>query len=199
MAPVEGLSRKAVVEDEDGLTVYASRPKAAVLSTLGAFVVVAFAGVDWFRWTEPAIKWAAIIFGLAFVAYFVTFALMLAFRRKPVFTVDAEGIGMPTGGMGFVRVPWEEVAGYGRVVRGLRLIPGLASEAFGVRLTPEALRSQRFSISQEREFKLNRASMSADILLTHWFSPLGFDAILAGARRFRPDLDITEAMQAERR
>ncbi|MEL6767642.1 MAG: hypothetical protein AAFP17_10710 [Pseudomonadota bacterium] len=179
--------------------VHASRSKAAVLSILGAFVVVAFAGVDWFRWTEPAIKWAAIIFGLAFVGYFVTFALALALRSRPVFTVDDDGIGMPTGGIGFVVIPWEDVAGYGTVVRGVTYMPGLASEAFGVRLHADARRSERFTEAQRREFRLNRVSMGADVLLTHWFSSVPFDEVREAARRYRPDLDITDAMDAERR
>ncbi|MEM7496430.1 MAG: hypothetical protein AAF371_00395 [Pseudomonadota bacterium] len=184
---------------EDAFVVKASRPKAAVLSMLGAFVVIALAGVDWFRWAEPAIKWSAIIFGLAFVAYFVTFALALAFRSKPVFTVDEAGMGMPTGGFGFVKIPWDEIEGYGLVVRGVKYVPGLASEAFGVRLTPGARTAGRFSETQRREFRLNRISMAADVLLTHWFCPLPFEEVRDAARRFRPDLDLTDRMEAERR
>lgn len=179
--------------------VHASRPKAAVLSMLAAFVVVAFAGVDWFRWTLPSIKWAAIIFGLAFVGYFVTFALALALRSRPVFTVDGEGIGMPTGGFGFILIPWEDVESYGILVRGVTYVPGLASEAFGVRLTSEARRSKRFSQTQRREFRLNRVSMGADVLLTHWFSSVPFDEVREAARRVRSDLDATDDMEAERR
>ncbi|MEM9763344.1 MAG: hypothetical protein AAF968_12675 [Pseudomonadota bacterium] len=179
--------------------VHASRPKAAVLSILGAFVVVAFAGVDWFRWTEPAIKWAAIIFGLSFVGYFVTFALALAFRSKPVFSVDEHGIGMPTGSLSFVVIPWDDVDGYGTVVRGITYVPGLASEAFGVRLNAQAKQSDRFTDAQRREFRLNRVSMGADVLLTHWFSSVPFDEVLEAARRVRPDLDATDAMDTEPR
>ncbi|MEM8623515.1 MAG: hypothetical protein AAGG47_08335 [Pseudomonadota bacterium] len=184
---------------DDRYVMHASRPKAAVLSILGAFVVIAFASVDWFRWAQPSIKWAAIIFGLAFTGYFVAFALALGFRRKPVFSVDEAGIGMPTGGLGFVTIPWSEVECYGVVVRGVRYVPGLASEAFGVRLNAEGRKSARFTSAQQREFRLNRASMGADVLLTHWFASERFDAVHDAARRFRPDLDGTEEMGAKRR
>ncbi|MEO0761811.1 MAG: hypothetical protein AAFZ09_08375, partial [Pseudomonadota bacterium] len=63
--------------------------------------------------------------------------------------------------------------------------------AFGVRLTPEARRRADWSESTVREFRLNRASMNVDLLLTHWFSPVDFTEILAAARRFEPALDQT--------
>ncbi|MEO0760779.1 MAG: hypothetical protein AAFZ09_03075, partial [Pseudomonadota bacterium] len=69
-----------------------------MLMMLSAFVMLAFIGVDWFRWAESSVKWAAIIFGLGFAAYFLTFALALFFRRSPVFVADAEGMSMPVGG-----------------------------------------------------------------------------------------------------
>jgi hypothetical protein len=180
------------------VVIHASRSKAAFLAVLGAFVIVTLMAVDWFRWAEPAIKWAAVIFGLGFVGYFVTFACAIAFRRRPVFRVDAAGIGMPTGGTGFLEVPWERVACYGRVVRGIRWIPGLASEAFGVRLTEQGKKDPGLTEAQRREMRLNRVSMGADLLLTHWFSPVDFDEVAAAARRFRPDLDGTDRMEAER-
>ncbi|MEM6972083.1 MAG: hypothetical protein AAF577_04685 [Pseudomonadota bacterium] len=169
----------------------ASRRKAAVLMMLAAFVVLAFIGVDWFRWAQSSVKWGAIIFGLAFAAYFVTFALALFFRGKPVFAVDGDGIEMPIGGLSLIRIPWADVESYELVTRGIRLMPGLATQAFGVRLRPDARARADWSESAVREFRLNRASMDVDVLLTHWFAPVGFDTILDAARRFRPELDRT--------
>lgn len=169
----------------------ASRRKAALLMMLGAFVVIAFVGVDWFRWAEPAVKWGAIVFGMGFAAYFVTFALALFFRNKPVFAVDAEGIEMPVGSLSLIRIPWSDVESFEVVTRGIRYVPGLASQAFGVRLTADARARPEWSETAVREFRLNRASMDVDVLLTHWFAPVGFDEVLKAARQFKPALDRT--------
>lgn len=180
-----------VTSTEDRVVVMASRKKAAMLMLFGAFVVLAFIGVDWFRDYASSVKWAAIIFGMFFALYFMGFALALFFRPKPVFTVDAEGIGMPVGGFSLLELPWHDVESYAIVTRRIKWMPGLASRAFGVRLTREAHRGGRFGDSELREFRLNRASMDVDVLLTHWFAPVSFEEIRDAARRFKPALDTT--------
>ncbi|MEM6490130.1 MAG: hypothetical protein AAF677_17995 [Pseudomonadota bacterium] len=169
----------------------ASRRKAAVLMIMAAFVVLAFVGVDWFRWAETSVRWAAIVFGVGFASYFTMFALALFFRRKPVFTADASGLGLPVGGLSLIEIPWGDIDHYEIVTRKVRLLPGLATRAFGVVLTDEAMRRRSLSESVRREIRLNRASMGVDILLTHWFAPVGFEEIRAAARRWRPQLDTT--------
>lgn len=175
----------------DGVVLGASRRKAGFLLAIAALVVLGFAGVDWFRGAEPAIRYAAMIFGLGLAGYFATFALALFFRRKPVFAADARGLALPVGLTGLVSLPWEHVAGYAVISRRFRLVPFAASTAFGVRLTPAGKRHGGFTDAQVREFRLNEASMGADVILTHWFSPVGFEEVRAAARRFRPDLDRT--------
>ncbi|MEL6196244.1 MAG: hypothetical protein AAFT19_00220 [Pseudomonadota bacterium] len=183
--------QERMTSSTDGVVVMASRRKAALLMMFSAFVVLTFIGVDWFRGYASSVKWAAIIFGMFFALYFMTFALALFFRRKPVFSVNAEGIGMPVGGLSLLEVPWHDVDGYAIVTKRIKWIPGLASRAFGVRLTHDAHKRGRFSESALREFRLNRASMDVDVLLTHWFSPVAFEEIREAARRFRPALDQT--------
>ncbi|MEO0822995.1 MAG: hypothetical protein AAF074_21535, partial [Pseudomonadota bacterium] len=167
----------------------ASRRKAAVLAILAGFVVLAFAGADWFRWAEPTMKWAAMTVGFAFAGFFIVFALMLFFRRLPVFTADETGLGMPMGGTALAHLPWEEIESYGVVTRPIPFGLGLSSRVFGVRLREGAAGRLGFSDSQQREVRLNRASMDTDVLLTHWFAPVGFDHVLSAARSFRGDLE----------
>ncbi|MEM9784088.1 MAG: hypothetical protein AAF899_16635 [Pseudomonadota bacterium] len=171
----------------------ASRRKALVLLVLAVFVVLAFFGVDWFRWAESSVKWGAIVFGMGFAAYFLTFALALFFRNKPVFAVDDEAIEMPIGGMSLIRIPWSDVESYEIVKKGISLVPGIESQAFGVRLQPDARAREDWSETAVREFRLNRASMDVDVLLTHWFAPVGFDEVIAAARRFKPALERAHA------
>lgn len=178
-----------------GVAFAASRRKAAFLMVIAALVVLAFAGVDWFRSAEPAIRFAAGLLGAGLAGYFAVFALALFFRRRPVFAVDAQGVALPVGLTGLVRLPWERVAGYAVVSRRYRLLPFAGSTAFGVRLTEEARREGGLSDAEQREFRLNDASMGADVILTHWYSPVGFEAIRAAARRFRPDLDRTDDLE----
>lgn len=189
---VHAPSETARVESgPDRYVVMASRRKPAVLMIFGAFVLLAFIGVDWFRNYASSIKWAAIIFGMFFALYFIGFALALFFRRRPVFSVDAEGIAMPVGGLSLMHFPWHDVESYQIVRQRIKWLPGLASRAFGVVLTEDAHRRARFTESQLREFRLNRSSMNVDVLLTHWFAPVAFEDIREAARRFKPGLDRT--------
>lgn len=176
----------------DAVVMHASRRKASFLVLIAAFVVLAFVGVDWFSAAEPAVQIAAILVGVGLAGYFTAFALALFFRRQPVFEVDADGIALPVGLAGLVRLPWAHVERYAVVSRRFRLLPFAASTAFGLCLTSEGKRRGGFSDAQVREFKLNQASMGVDVILTHWFSPVPFEAIREAAGRFRPDLDATD-------
>jgi hypothetical protein len=188
-----GMPRERGGGGTNAVVLHASRRKAALLAAIAAVVVLAFAGVDWFRGSEPAVRYAAVLLGLALAGYFASFALALFFRRRPVFAADAEGLALPVGMTGLVRVPWSQVADYAIVSRRFRLLPFLSSTAFGARLTAEGRKSGAFTEAQKREFRLNEASMGVDVLLTHWFSPVSLDEVRAAARRFRPDLDRTGA------
>lgn len=186
----------AAATGEDGaggapVRVHASRTKASMLMLLGAFVVVAFSGVDWFRGLDNAFALAAVVFGLMFAGYFVAFAMALFFRRAPVFAVDMNGIAMPVGILSTLDLSWHEVESYAIVTRPIRWMPGVSSRAFGVTLTPEAFRRRDLDDAVLRECRLNRASMGVDLVLTHWFCPVSFEEVRAHARRFRPGLDAT--------
>ena len=171
----------------------ASPLKAGALFLLDLVVPAAFEAVDWFRWHRyEAMELGAIVFGLAFAAYFILFAMALLFRLAPVFTAGPDGLGMPMGSSMLVEIPWEEIESYGIVTRKLRLLPLFESRAFGVRLTDAARASDRFPQAYQREFALNRRAMDVDVVLTHWYAPRGLDEALDAARAHRPEREHPE-------
>lgn len=182
--------------DERGrIALRASRTKPLALMALGFFVLLAFFGVDWFRWSTAGVRWAASTVGIAFSSYLIIFSTAILFRGRPVFTAGPEGLGMPMGSSALVQLPWDEIEAYGLVTRRIPWALGLSSRVFGVRLKPGVTAQHRFSEGHIREFRLNRRAMGVDVLLTHWFAP-DFAEVLTAARAWRPDLERPEMRPA---
>lgn len=167
------------------IRIAASRGNALILLALGAALPGMLINV-----TRP---WGMELRELAAFAPFIMFlsAILLAcgaglaLRWRPVFEADERGIAMPLGMLGLVRLPWEAVAAWGIAERRVPWLPVLNQRVFALWL------HDRHAVPRLRqgEIALNRAMMGADLVLSDWFVPRGFDAIVLTCRTLRPELE----------
>jgi len=169
----------------DGIRIHASRGNAVILVALGAALasmMLVMAGP----------QRASVVDLLAFAPFVIGLAIILlacgtglALRWRPVFEADEAGISMPVGMLGLVHLPWNAVAGWGIARRRIPWFPVLHQTVFAVWLTDRRVLPRR----RQSEISLNRMMMGADLVVSDWFVPRGFDAMVLACRSLRPDLE----------
>jgi hypothetical protein len=92
---------------------------------------------------------------------------------------------MPVGLLGLLHVPWEAVESWGIAERRIPWLPLLKQRVFAVWLVDRRAPGRLV----RGEIMLNRAILGADLVLSDWFVPRGFEAIVLTCRQIRPDLE----------
>lgn len=168
-----------------GIRVRASRANAVILLALGLALVAMMA----LRAGPGRVGVAELVGFAPFVTALAVILLVcgsgLALRRSPVFEASMAGVAMPVGLMGLVHLPWDAVVAWGISERRIPWLPILRQRVFAIWLRERDVLPRM----RQSEISLNRAMMGADLVLSDWFVPRGFDAIVLTCRAIRPDLE----------
>lgn len=177
-------------DDEPSVTLAPSRANALILAALGAGLVAGTLlfldaghggqGGFWVVAFKPFIGFLAIML--------IGSGMGLAMRSNPAFADDRETISMPYGMMALHRVPWEKVRAWGIVRRRIPWLPFLRQKVFAVWLEDFA----GLPRMGRQEVRVNRLLAGADLILSDWFLPAGFDLVVLACRRIAPEKERAE-------
>lgn len=152
----------------------------ALITSVAAFLL--YYGGEGHGWALPLL-----FLGTGLGLALIVFAAAVALRTAPVFSVDAAGISMPHGFFGLSRFDWSDIAAWGITSRRLPLFPLVRMKVFAVWLSDAA--TARLPRSVQGEIDLNRWVVRADLIVSDWFVPEGFEAMALACRTLKPELE----------
>ena len=181
---MNAATRRPGSQDGARIAVAPSRANALILAALGAALIGVTmmlqrmqAYSDWMVGFVPLIGFLSMML--------LGCALGLGARRRPAFAADAATIAMPYGMLSLARFDWDEIEAWGIAERRVPWFPLLTQRVFAVWLR----HPDRLPRVARQEIWLNRRVIGADLILSDWFVPNGFDTIIMTCRRLRPDLE----------